>query len=192
MGQQGDPYEVLWITRLVRRTGIDRLVGRYGYPQLGPYVFVSVLLIVDTGVLSTIGYLVAGRFHPLLEDPFWYAAPVGLWFGIWSIRSLARRYRTIVTTYDFGRRFAAADVNPGSFYDIRTTRIKHGLFVLLVLVHVTNYVVLGEWTQVARTAGPVIGHTRGLTPFPSLAPRPVFLRAASSFGSWPAFSSSIM
>lgn len=160
MSRERDPYEPLWITRLARATGTDRLAGRFGRPDLGPYAFVSILLVVDGVVLSTVGHLVAGRPHPLLEDPFWYTAPVGLWFAIWSVRSLARTYVTISSTYDFGRRFAAADVTAESFYDVRTTRIKHGLFALLLAIHATNYVILGGWVQVARTAGPAIGFVK--------------------------------
>ncbi|SEA18068.1 hypothetical protein SAMN04488065_2118 [Haloplanus vescus] len=157
MAQATDPYAPLWCTRLANATGADRLARALGRPALAPYLFVSALLVLDGVVLSTVTTLYIDRAHPLLTDPFWYAAPVGLWFAVWSIRSLARGHDRLVSTYDFDQQFAAPDVTAESVYDLRTTRLKHVVFGLLLVAHAATYLLLGEWTAVVRMDGTVVG-----------------------------------
>jgi hypothetical protein len=157
MDQSGDIYSPLWSTRLARVLYVNNILDRFGYAAFSPYAFVFLLLFLDVGVLSTIKYLFADGYHPLLENPFWWAAPIGLGFAIWSSRWLVRGHQSVVETYNIDEQFATPDVTPESFYELSRTRVKYVVFGGLLLFHSINYIVLSGWTDVTRIEGPVIG-----------------------------------
>lgn len=148
-------YDPLWVTRVSRWAGLDRVADRLGRPELAPYTYAFLLVFVDVGVLSTVGYLTFGHTHPLLTNPFWYVAPLGLWFAIWASRLLARHGADLVDTYAGSDRFDTS-VGADDFYDLRRTRFKYGFFVGLLVVHAVNYGLLGGFVEAVDVVGPVL------------------------------------
>jgi hypothetical protein len=144
----------LWITRLSRHTGVERLAGRLGHPDKAAYLYVALLVVIDGGVLSTARAVLNDQPHPVVTNPLWLAVPVGLVFAVWSIRSLTRAYDDVASRYDADQ-FAAAMADP--IYDVRRTHVTHLVFLLLVAVHVVQFVVLGNWVGIAERVGPVVG-----------------------------------
>lgn len=148
-----EPYS-LWVEKAPSRLRVNSLSTKLlGTDEYAPYLFVTLVVIIDAPVLSTIGYILNNgeTVHPLIDYPWWIFVPVGLLIGVYGINRIREKYL-----------HAARHVGKTNF-NLPVPTIKY-LRISIYILSLIAYAVflIARLPQFLRTEGQFIGGIKWL------------------------------
>ena len=157
MGSEGVPG--LLIERVSDKTGITRLVSAFGRETIAPYLFLVLVWVYDSIILSGVSFVITGRTQ--FESPYQLIIPVGLILGVWLTRTLRTKYTSAV------RSLPGQELAEEALIEHPDSRHRLVLWVAIYLVWlVLVWASPGERTAFIELHGPIIATVKYLTVAP--------------------------
>jgi len=143
--------ESLFVERFAAVFGFDRLAEALPGDIYPPYLYVTVFLLFDLGVVNTYSHLAGDATHVLLDSPYVIVGPLGVLLAAVGVRYLAVNYADAVD----GLPFDDPDQDDlAAFERIISFRVKLVVYVVAVIGIYANLIANVGLENVVAAEGP--------------------------------------